>query len=315
MRKFILGAGLTATAAFAQQVRIERDVVINHGAHASAEPMRVALPPSAAGFVSAEFVFDEKLTKGAPYSADAVTETTQTFADGNRIHRKSSMQVWRDSEGRTRREHTLAPIPGVPSMPQRKIVMISDPVAGVHYELDPEAKTARKISLPKNASTGTGGKQIYMFSHSGGPGAVSGAMATGSTPHRVERVERVEIRGVEGHSSATAVAAKEESIGTRTIEGLVCDGTRTASTIPAGQIGNDKPIEMVSERWFSKDLNTTMMTKRNDPRSGENTFGLTNIRRSEPVKSLFEVPADYKIEDVKMNYSFSHSESSSSTKH
>ena len=159
MRKLIiragLGAGLAVAGALAQQtIHIERDVVINHGGHGAAEPIRMALPPGAATFVGAEFVFEEKLTKGAPYSAEAVTETTQMLADGNRIHRKSTMQVWRDSEGRTRREHTMPPIPGVPAMAERKIVMIADPVAGVHYELDPVAKTARKISLPKMGDAG-----------------------------------------------------------------------------------------------------------------------------------------------------------------
>src|SRR5687768_15776299 len=58
-------------------------------------------------FVAAEFSFEDKIAKDAPYSADAVTETTQTLADGNKISRKNTAQVFRDGEGRTRRDQTL----------------------------------------------------------------------------------------------------------------------------------------------------------------------------------------------------------------
>src|SRR5579872_7151274 len=44
------------------------------------------------------------LVKNAPYSAQAVTETTQRLVDGNRIARKTTASLYRDSEGRTRRE-------------------------------------------------------------------------------------------------------------------------------------------------------------------------------------------------------------------
>ena len=42
-------------------------------------------------FVSSEMSFDGKTVKGAPYSAQAVSESVQTLADGNRIvHRDTS---------------------------------------------------------------------------------------------------------------------------------------------------------------------------------------------------------------------------------
>jgi len=91
---------------------------------------------------------------------------------------------------------------------------------------------------------------------------------------------------------------KTESLGTRVIEGVRADGTRTVVTIPAGAIGNDLPIEIVSERWYSPELQMVVMTKRNDPRMGETVYRLSNVNRSEPSRSLFEAPADYTVTDA-----------------
>ena len=68
-------------------------------------------------------------------------------------------------------------------------------------------------------------------------------------------------------------------------------------TIPAGQIGNELPINIVSERWFSPELKVLVMSRQSDPRFGETTYRLTNISRGEPAPDLFEVPADYQIVD------------------
>ena len=74
-------------------------------------------------------------------------------------------------------------------------------------------------------------------------------------------------------------------------------GTRTTTTIPAGTIGNEQPILIVAEQWFSPDLKVLVMTKHSDPRTGETTYRLTNIVQTEPARSLFEVPADYTLKD------------------
>ena len=86
---------------------------------------------------------------------------------------------------------------------------------------------------------------------------------------------------------------KTESLGKQMIEGVEAEGTRTITTIPAGEIGNERPIECVSERWYSPDLKTNILTRRTDPRTGETVYRLTNIHRGEPSASMFEVPAGY----------------------
>ena len=92
--------------------------------------------------------------------------------------------------------------------------------------------------------------------------------------------------------------AVKESLGSQMIEGVRADRTRTTITIPVGAIGNEQPIQIVSERWYSPELQTVVMTKRNDPRAGETVYHLTNISRTEPPHSLFEAPADYAVEDA-----------------
>jgi hypothetical protein len=93
---------------------------------------------------------------------------------------------------------------------------------------------------------------------------------------------------------------KSEDLGKQTIEGVIAQGTRTTSTIDAGAIGNDRPIQIVTERWYSPELQTVVMTKTTDPRSGESTFSLTNVRRGEPGTYLFQVPAGYTVTDRKL---------------
>ena len=208
--------------------------------------------------------FDAKVVKGAPYSATAISESAQTLSNGTRITRKTTASVYRDSEGRTRREMTLDGIrPFATASEPARLIFISDPVAGVHYVLDQRNRAARKMAFPP-----------------------------GNNPpqsrQRPAEAQSAEARPAEG---------KTESLGKQMIEGVEAEGVRSVITIPEGQIGNDRPIEIVSERWDSPALQTVVLSKHNDPRFGETVYRLTNINRAEPARSLFEAPTDYKIEE------------------
>src|ERR1019366_8317876 len=210
--------------------------------------------------------------KNAPFSADAITESSHTFADGNRIRQTVNFKVFRDSEGRTRREQAvnlngLAPDA---SMPQR--VFINDPVAGVNYSL--------------NATERTGTKSVRNGNGRGPMRPPQDASGRGPGP-----------RGMMGRRNAADQNLKVESLGRQTIEGVQAEGRRTTMTIPAGQAGNDLPIHIVIENWYSPDLQATVLSKRSDPRNGETVTRLTNISRGEPVHALFEPPADYKVSE------------------
>src|SRR5215471_17331579 len=75
-------------------------------------PPNLALPapPNRVAFIQNEFSFGGPVVKNAPYSAEAVTETIQTLADGNRIVQNSTSKIYRDSAGRTRREQAFKAI-------------------------------------------------------------------------------------------------------------------------------------------------------------------------------------------------------------
>jgi predicted secreted hydrolase len=88
---------------------------------------------------------------------------------------------------------------------------------------------------------------------------------------------------------------RNESLGTQVVEGVPAEGTRTVGTIPVGQIGNERPIEVTSEQWYSKELQMTLTSRRLDPRTGETTYRVSNLRRGEPDPLLFQVPADYTL--------------------
>lgn len=236
---------------------------------------------------------------GAPYSADAVTETTQVLADGNRITRSSTAHVARDSMGRTRREQNLkmlGPWPGPGNAPS--FIMINDPVAGVHYTLDSRAKTAMKMSIPAmnpeeakrmdemKARAMTKQENHVVSLTVAGPDAVGGAVG-GAT---------VWFDAADS-PAGNQTPPKIESLGNQEIEGVQAEGKRVTETIPAGKIGNERPIDIVNETWYSPELQLTVMSKHSDPRTGDVTYKLTNIDRSEPPATLFQVPADYKLQD------------------
>lgn len=223
-----------------------------------------------ARFLGAEAGMPGRVVKGAPYSADLVTEVTQTLADGNRIHQTATAHVYRDSEGRTRREPALSSLNSLaPNAHLPEVIFINDPVAGVNYALSSRDKTATRST----------------WTHPGGRngGRNNQAKSAGGPPN--------------GGRYRFNQNVKTESLGHQTIEGVPADGTRTTLTIPAGQIGNEQPIQIVTESWYSPDLQVVVMSKRTDPRTGESVFKMANLSRTEPSASLFQVPTDYKVTD------------------
>ena len=236
---------------------------------------------------------DAAPAKGAPFCATVVTEHTQSLADGNRIHTSDSSMLCRDSEGRIRREAGLNLLEAGQQTSAPKLITIVDPVAGVRYMLDTENKIAQKMPLlPEGGVTtaeGPGpahapGKQVMIYQRTGGPG--SDVMFNDVTVKKI------------GPDSGEP-APNTENLGDQTIDGIHVTGTRMTHTIPAGKMGNEKPITVTSERWYSPELKATITTKHNDPWAGELKTELKNVSSSEPDASLFAIPADYKVIDDK----------------
>jgi hypothetical protein len=221
-------------------------------------------PPPMGGhamFMLAEFGDLKKAVSDKPFSALETLTSTQVLPDGNRIVRKVEAKTWRDAQGRVRREpQTAGPDGKVPP------VMLIDPVAQTAYMLDAEKKIAYKLPPP-----GEGGRGRH------------GPAPEGST------------RGGPGKFGGEAV---KESLGTKTIDGVTADGTRTTRTIPAGAFGNEKAITAVTERWFSPDLQVVVLVTARDPRFGDTEHKMTAIARGAQDASLFALPAGYTISDA-----------------
>lgn len=228
----------------------------------SLERMRLPAPDYETSSLLREALLrSHEVVKNFPYTATAITESTMTLADGNRMVNKKTSLLARDSEGRTRREETLGEI-GLMPVKGTHIVLISDPTERIDYVLYPERKVMQQLKHREN--------EISVQAKGGWTG----------------KEEKPKYLGT----------VKEETLGTQVIEGITCTGTRLVQTIPAGMIGNEKEMVLTAESWVSRDLHLLVLRKRRNALSGETVYRLTNINRGEPDASLFQVPTDYKLE-------------------
>jgi hypothetical protein len=232
----------------------------------------------AGGAGSQEFSYMGRSVKNAPYTAKQTHESTQTLSDGTRITNKSVTTLYRDSAGRTRTDAS------------DESVTIFDPVAGATYRLNPKAQTARVVQSTVGImfDTPTGEVQAKISAELNAVGTMvnsTGTLPKVTVPNGVTVTE----------AGYTTNNVTRESLGSQNIEGLVAEGTRITTVIPEGAMGNDRPIKIVTERWYSPELQLYVMTKTSDPRFGESVTQLTEVQRNEPDASLFQVPAGYKV--------------------
>jgi len=254
----------------------------------------------------------ERVVQGAPYCADAVHETVQTLADGNRIVQRQASRQCRDGQGRTRQE--------VGAGGGRRHVYLRDPVAQEAWMLDAEGKQALRLDGPRRGPAAEGGEprawdRLLGWSRDlrdrfrprppesaatsggagpepvriviGGPGGADlpPPPLPGALPPPVAFHAR--LRAPRGPGITTMLPAE-------TIEGLNANGKRTTWTIEAGKIGNEKPIVIVSEVWNAPELDITVRSRDADPMTGEESYRLQNVARGEPDPLLFRVPPDFK---------------------
>ena len=264
-----------------------------------------------------------KIVKGAPFSAEAISESTQVLADGNRIVRKWTEKLYRSGDGRFRREGS-----GIPGSAFGAVVSsnggvtILDPTGGARYTLNTDDKTVRSYTLKTTTPVVVGGqindelrRKLEAQQDSGGAIILNGQGSTNASALEAAKVAEFkakadEIRAVVTAQVAVAATAavpampsvgnskwetRTEQLGIQNFEGVDAEGTRTITTIPADAIGNERAIEIVYERWYSKELQLIVYSKHSDPRFGEQTYRLTNINRSEPDPSLFQVPTSYRL--------------------
>ena len=228
----------------------------------SASIVLSAIPTLAQGTISFA-VDDSKPSLNLPYSVLEETEHNWTLGDGTHMVTRSQTRLYRDSNGRTRKER-FANRFGTPSN-EPTIIEIHDPVAGAAYTLFVGERVARLIAprtplvkLPTN----------------------SNAVQKPLSP-----AERVQPK------------TTSENLGTQSIEGVLAEGVRNTTVYPEGFMGNDRPIQVAHETWVSKELSLTLLEKYSDPRFGDSATRVTSLNRSEPDPALFQVPPDYILQE------------------
>lgn len=310
-------AALGLAALLPAQQDVVKDVRVEVLRSGGAGGVAVAGQPAKFEFIAAEpaAMFGKAVT-GAPYSGEGFSEVVQTLADGTRITRKHSRKVWRDSKGRTREESTLPALgPWASAQGEVRLVTITDPVAEVSYTLNERDKTAVKRKIPNfeklmaGAKEGKGNVMVHsserreVVVRTNGPGeAVAKEDLLFHSPIPVPGGAAVRHMQIMSGGSA----GKEEALGTQTMEGLKVEGKRETRTIAAGEIGNDRAIVSMTERWTSPELQVTVRSLTKDPQMGESTYRLTNLSRAEPAATLFQVPADYTVKEANQQIRIEH---------
>lgn len=289
---------------------VRRERIIINGQEADQMPAEHEL------FGGAAMKMRAKGVKNAPYSAEIISEQQHTLADGNQIANKRSTMSYRDSAGRTRQE--IRDAGGT-----LRSVTINDAVEGSTYILNPEAKTATKIGPHRALARIAGDRaraRIEDMQKDGGERVIIKRIerqADGEARRRIredvrirvhkEMANRPHIAGMDRIGPAIAGAfgdvkwasrATVKDLGAKEIDGIKAQGKMKSYEIPAGEIGNRNPIVVASESWYSPELQVTLLTRRSDPRTGERTWRMSNIKREEPAAALFAVPADYAVKDV-----------------
>jgi hypothetical protein len=222
-----------------------------------------------------------EVVKNQPYKAQVTTETTRTLSDGSHITQNATAMIARDSEGRTVRAEKLGTGPTITS--------IFDPVAEKHIDYLSDNKIAHVLPLP-SPGVSSSGEQMAMSTGFSGFAAGPGGNAVSFL---------AKDRAILSQPSSKA-STTTQTLGTKTIDGLEVTGTRSTSTIPAGAIGNEKDLTTTREEWYSPVLKLVIQSTQTDPRFGQTTYSLTDIEQGPPDEALFQVPPDYKIEQIPM---------------
>jgi hypothetical protein len=223
-------------------------------------------------------LLDDKLVRNKPLAAVFESETVQNAANAPSVVRRVTTTVYRDSDGRTRREqifHSDSTVPSPGEVPPS--YSIYDPVSGYGYSVNPSNRTAQRYKLP-SAPNG-------------------GAPFDNRIPSKIEiRRNDNPLGGTD--KKYTLEPPRVEPLGKQTIAGVEAHGKRVTIKVPAGAIGNAEPIETMYETWIAADLQMLVKSIARNPLSGEHRFRLTMLDRSIQRSSLFEIPAGYLVTEM-----------------
>ena len=196
----------------------------------------------------------------APFMATARTLWVQTLPDGSTVTRQNERIVARDMDGRIFQERsTFVPVPGDGNEKSQVFeTVLSDPVNHTMYN----CMTRQRVC------------QLFPYDMP----VTFPETPAGLQPDKVTYLTR-------------------ENLGTDTFGGLDVERSRETYTHYVQTIGNTKTILRTVDYWYSPALGVNVQVKRHDPRDGDQTLWLTNISLSAPPPDIFQVPADCRIVD------------------
>lgn len=196
----------------------------------------------------------------APFSSVVTAEWTKTLEDGSTVTRQNHRVVVRDGAGRIYQERrTLVPKDGE-AEPQLMRIEISDPEKHIKYFCRPDS-------------------HVCMLRDYAGPPA--------------------DVTEPVGSTGEGKMVLTREQLGRSDVGGVEVTGTRETRFIAAGVLGNDRPISITKEFWYSPHLGLNMQVKRSDPRLGIQTFAVTEVSLAEPDPKYFQVPTGFKVVDMR----------------
>jgi hypothetical protein len=272
---------------------------------------------------------------GRPYSATEERHSTQTLGDGTHIETSETNRLFRDERGRTRVERKDGTIsiydpvegfraelnpatktatkltvmvkalraPQIDTGDREKLEGIESPSpekGTIHSGEEPQLRSPHKVQIRRGQIIGTlpppgdvtfqrvaePGRAMLTVMTPDGPGGVGGIATYTAAPAQGPTILRVNP----GNNGSV------ENLAPQMVNGILAEGTRTTETIPAGKIGNDRPINIVNERWYSDALQSLIRSSSSDPRFGTTTYELLNVVQNAPDPSLFQIPADYTVQ-------------------
>lgn len=235
---------------------------------------------------------------GAPYQAEEVTRSVQKLYDGTVITHETRSTIARDGDGRVRQDmymvHSVQ-LDGRQLNRTSQSTTVGDPIThSMLFWTGDTLKTAMRMQLPALPTTAVPKADIAGMPGIGSPPVPRGVqmLKEDAAPMRTVNL------GANGRGTTSKNQVSIENLGQQSIEGVLATGKRVTTTIPTGEIGNDRPIVVVHEEWRSPDLKILVKTFDSDPRSGEQTMELHNIVRAAPDAALFQPPAGFKIQDM-----------------
>ena len=196
-----------------------------------------------------------------PFSLTLETEWTRPMANGGTFTLANKRRIMRDSAGHVYQERWYLVPKGGKIESTMNYIQIADPYEHVGYSCEVASKTC--FTEPYNRSASANYQPAV---------GKSGALPNGQGSRTVE------------------------DLGKKDIEGLETIGFRETTTVNPGVFGNDQPMIIIREFWYSPQLGINLISLLDSPQSGKQQFTVTHVSTAEPDPHFFTLPEGYSVD-------------------